>query len=160
MIRRPPRSTLFPYSTLFRSGVDIFVALDTSRSMLAEDIKPDRLSRAKLAIKDLATKLEGDRIGLIAFAGTAFVQSPLTLDYSGFLMSVDAVGVDTIPRGGTNIAGAINKAIKSYPLVDKQHRVLIIITDVENHEGNPIKSAKLAKKEGIKIFCICLGTKE
>jgi len=149
----------FRWHEVKRKGVDIFIALDTSRSMLAQDIKLNRLGRAKLAIKDLVTKLKGDRIGLIAFAGTAFIQCPLTMDYGGFLITLNDVNANTIPRGGTDIAAAINKAIKSYPAQDRGHRVLIVFTDGENHEGDPVKSAQAARAKGIKIFCIGVGTR-
>ena len=98
-------------------------------------------------------------LGLIAFSGTAFIQCPLTMDYSGFLITLNDVNVNTIPRGGTDIAAAINKAIRSYPAQDKDHRVLIVITDGENHEGDPVKAAQAARAKGIKIFCIGVGTR-
>jgi Ca-activated chloride channel family protein len=128
--------------------------------MLAEDVKPNRLERAKYAVKDLLKKLNGDRIGLIAFAGTAFLQCPLTVDYNGFMMSLDAMDVNTIPRGGTAISQAIKEALRSYKGGMKKYQVLVLITDGENHEGDVLALAEQAKKEGIKIFCIGIGTKE
>jgi len=150
----------FQWKEVKRKGLDILVAVDTSKSMLAEDVKPNRLERSKLALKDLVKKLRGDRIGLIAFSGRAFLQCPLTVDYSGFILSLNDISVGTIPRGGTSISHAINKAIESYEGEQKKYKVLIIITDGENHEGDPFRVAELAKKEGIKIFCIGIGSKE
>lgn len=150
----------FHWQEIKRKGVDILIAVDVSKSMLAQDIKPDRLSRSKLAIKDLVKKLQGDRIGLISFAGTAFLQCPLTLDYSGFLFILDDLGVDTIPRGGTSISSAIKEAVAGYKGGEKKYKALVIITDGENHEGDPLKLAEEAQKEGINIFCIGIGTPE
>lgn len=150
----------FKWQEIKRKGLDILVAVDVSKSMLAEDIKPNRLERAKLALADFVKHLKGDRIGLIAFSGSAFVQCPLTVDYSGFLLSIDALDINTIPKGGTSISSAIRQAIESYEGGPKKYKVLIIITDGEDHEGDPVKAAELAQKEGIKIFCIGIGTSE
>lgn len=150
----------FKWQEIKRKGLDILAAVDVSRSMLAEDIKPNRLERTKLALADFVKHLKGDRIGLIAFSGSAFVQCPLTVDYSGFLLSVDALDINTIPKGGTSISSAIRQAIESYEGGLKKYKVLIIITDGEDHEGDPVKAAELAQKEGIKIFCIGIGTSE
>jgi len=143
-----------------RYGLDIIIALDTSKSMLAEDVKPNRLERSKLAVRDLVRQLNGDRIGLVAFAGDAFLQCPLTVDYSGFLLSLEAVSPGTIARGGTSVSGAIKEAIKSYAGGQKKYKVLIIITDGEDHEGDAQSAALEAKKEGIIVFTIGIGTKE
>lgn len=143
-----------------RKGLDIIIALDTSKSMLAQDVKPNRLDRSKLAIIDLVKKLKGDRIGLIAFSGTSFLQCPLTVDYNGFLMSLDSINVDTIPYGGTKIANAIEDAISAFKTGAKNHKVLIFITDGEDHGRDPIKAVELAKSSGIRIFCIGIGSKE
>ena len=150
----------FHWEEVKRQGIDILVALDTSNSMLAEDVKPSRLERSKLAIKDLVGKLKGDRIGLIAFAGSAFLQCPLTTDYNGFILSLDGVSADIIPRGGTSISSAIKEAIKVLKDEPESFRVLILITDGEDHEGNPLQWAELAKKNKIRIFCIGIGTPE
>lgn len=148
----------FKWQEIKRKGLDILAAVDVSKSMLAEDIKPNRLERTKLALADFVKHLKGDRIGLIAFSGSAFVQCPLTVDYSGFLLSVDALDINTIPKGGTSISSAIRQAMESYEGGLKKYKVLIIITDGEDHEGDPVKAAELAQKEGIKIFCIGIGT--
>jgi len=150
----------FKWQEIKRKGLDILVAVDVSKSMLAEDIKPNRLERTKLALADFVKHLKGDRIGLIAFSGSAFVQCPLTVDYSGFLLSADALDMNTIPKGGTSISSAIRQAMESYEGGLKKYKVLIIITDGEDHEGDPVKLAELAQKEGIKIFCIGIGTSE
>jgi Ca-activated chloride channel family protein len=150
----------FHWEEVKRKGVDILIALDTSKSMLAEDVKPSRFERSKLAIRDLVRNLKGDRIGLIAFSGSAFLQCPLTLDYGGFLLSLDNTGIDTIPKGGTSITSAIREAIRSYEGAQKKYKVLVIITDGEDHVGDPLQAAEEAKKEGIRIFCIGIGTRE
>ncbi|MDD5129037.1 MAG: VWA domain-containing protein [Candidatus Omnitrophica bacterium] len=150
----------FHWEEVKRKGVDILIALDTSKSMLAEDVKPSRFERSKLAIKDLVRNLKGDRIGLIAFSGNAFLQCPLTIDYGGFLLSLDNTGIDTIPKGGTSITSAIKEALRSYEGGQKKYKALIVITDGEDHEGNPEEASEEAKKEGIRIFCIGIGTRE
>lgn len=150
----------FHWEELKREGLDIIIALDTSKSMLAEDVKPSRLERSKLAVRDLVKQLSGDRIGLVAFAGDAFLQCPLTVDYNGFLLSLEAVSTDAIARGGTSISRAIREAIKSYATGQKKYKVLIIITDGEDHEGDVQSAAEEARKEGIVVFTIGIGTKE
>jgi Ca-activated chloride channel homolog len=150
----------FHWEEVKRKGVDIIIALDTSKSMLTEDVKPNRFQRSKLAIKDLVRDLKGDRIGLIAFSGNAFLQCPLTVDYGGFLLSLDNTDTDTIPKGGTSITSAIKEALRSYEGGQKKYKVLVIITDGEDHEGDPVEVAQDAKKEGISIFCIGIGTRE
>jgi len=150
----------FHWQEVKRKGLDIIIAVDTSKSMLASDVKPNRLERAKLAIKDFTRHLQGDRVGLIAFAGEAFLQCPLTVDYGGFLLSVDSLNVNIIPRGGTSISRAIKEAIRGYEGGLKKYKVLILITDGEDHEGNAEKAAEEAKKEGVKVFCIGIGTPE
>ena len=141
----------FKWQEVKRKGLDILVAVDVSKSMLAEDIKPNRLERTKLALTDFVKHTKGDHIGLIAFSGSAFVQCPLTVDYSGFLLSVESLDINTIPKGGTSISSAIQQAMESYEGGLKKYKVLIIITDGEDHEGDPVKAAELAQKEGIKI---------
>ncbi len=150
----------FEWQEVRREGVDILVVVDTSKSMLAQDVKPNRLERTKLAIKDLLRKLQGDRIGLIAFAGDAFLLCPLTVDYQGFLLSLNDLNVDTIPRGGTNLASAIQEAMESYKDVPNKYKAIIIITDGDNLEGDPLVMAQKAKAKGIKIYTIGIGTKE
>lgn len=148
----------FEWHEVKNLGLDIIVAVDTSKSMLAEDMKPNRLERTKLALKDFVNRLKGDRIGLIAFSGTAFLQCPLTIDYSGFLLSIDDLNIGTIPKGGTSIAAAIDKALEGYDSGQQKNKFLIIITDGEDHEGGVAESAQKAYKQGVRIFCIGVGT--
>ena len=148
----------FHWEEVHREGVDIVVALDTSRSMLAEDVKPNRLERAKLAVQDLVKQLHGDRIGLVAFAGSAFVQCPLTLDYEAFAESLRAVDVGIIPKGGTAIAEAITTGIEAFEGHQGKHEALILITDGEDHGGKVDDAAKLAADKGIKLYTVGIGT--
>jgi len=150
----------FKWQEVKRVGLDILIAIDTSKSMLARDVKPNRLERSKLAVKDLVKKLKGDRIGLIAFSGKAFLQCPLTADYNGFILSLDGLSVDSIPRGGTSISSAIKEAIGVFRNEPQNYRVLVIITDGEDHEGDLLRAAQEADREKIKIFCIGIGTTE
>ena len=145
-----------------RKGVDIFVAIDVSQSMLAEDIKPNRLQKAKHEVANLINKLRGDRIGLIAFAGEAFVQCPLTLDYGAAKMFLDIINPDLIPVPGTAIGKAIAKAVSSFVQTERKHKVLIIITDGEDTIGDPdpLKAAEAAEKEGVVIYTVGIGTPE
>jgi Ca-activated chloride channel family protein len=141
-----------------RSGVDIFVALDVSKSMLAEDVAPNRLEKAKHEISTFIDRLEGDRIGLICFAGIAFVQCPLTLDYSAAKLFVSDIDINIIPQPGTSIGRAINTAKQSFVTKELKHKVLILITDGEDHESDPVEVAKEAAKEGVIIYTIGIGS--
>ncbi len=147
----------FHWEDITRKGVDIMIAVDVSQSMLAEDIKPNRLERAKRKVYDLSRMLEGDRIGLIAFAGASFVQCPLTLDYGAFNIFLDELEPELIPVPGTAIGEAIKTAINSFNSRERTAKALIIITDGEDHAGNPLAAAQEAKKQGIKIFTIGVG---
>jgi Ca-activated chloride channel family protein len=150
----------FHWEEVHREGVDIVVALDTSRSMLAEDVKPSRLARAKLAVEDLVKKLKGDRIGLVAFAGSAFVQCPLTLDYDAFAESLQAVKIGIIPKGGTALTEAIHAGLEAFEGRQGKHEALILITDGEDHEGHLDDAAKEAADRGVKIYTVGIGTTE
>jgi len=141
-----------------QTGIDVFIALDVSRSMLAQDIKPDRLDKAKYQISNLINKLRGDRIGLIIFAGEAYVQFPLTTDYSAANLFLSAVDVNSVPQQGTAIASAIDLATKSFDYKGITQKVIVIITDGEDHEGDIIKAVDTAKDKGIKIYTIGLGS--
>ena len=143
-----------------RQGIDIIVAIDTSKSMLAQDVKPNRLERSKFAVEDLLNLLQGDRIGLVAFAGGSFLQCPLTLDYGAFTIALNAIDTGVIPRGGTSIGSAIRTAITAFEGKAKKYKALILITDGEDHEGDPVKAAEEAAKQGIKVFCVGVGTRE
>jgi Ca-activated chloride channel family protein len=142
-----------------RKGIDLLFALDTSKSMLAEDIKPNRLQRATLAILDFVEKLEGDRVGLLPFAGTAYLMCPLTIDYDAFLHSLAAVGTDLIPQGGTNIAAVIEKAVQTLDNA-ANHKILIIVTDGENLQGDAVQAAEAAAKQGLTIYTVGVGTSQ
>jgi len=150
----------FQWQEVKRQGIDIIVAIDTSKSMLAQDIKPNRLERSKLAIKDLVNLLHGDRIGLVAFAGSSFLQCPLTLDYGAFSIALNSVDTDIIPRGGTSISSAIRTAITAFEGKSRKYKALILITDGEDHEGDPVKAAEEASEQGIKVFCVGVGTRD
>lgn len=143
-----------------RSGVDIFIALDVSKSMLAEDVAPNRLEKAKHEISTFIDRLEGDRIGIICFAGIAFVQCPLTLDYSAAKLFLDDIDTDIIPQPGTAISRAIDLAKASFVSKEFKYKVLVLITDGEDHEGDPIEISKEAKKEGIIIYTIGIGSQQ
>lgn len=140
-------------------GLDIVVAIDTSKSMLAEDITPNRLARAKLAALDLMQQARSDRLGLVAFAGGAFLQCPLTIDDNAFRQSVEALDVNIIPQGGTALAEAIKTALDAYK-EGENFKVLVILTDGEDNDENALAAAESAAKEGMKIFTIGIGTTE
>jgi len=148
----------FRWQEVKRKGIDILFAIDTSKSMLAQDVNPDRLTRAKLAVTDLVEKLQGDRVGLIAFAGSSFLQSPLTLDYDAFRQSLDALDTGIIPKGGTDIATAIREAESAFSLGGQNHKILVILTDGEDLEANGIAAAKQAAKNGMRIFTVGVGS--
>lgn len=142
-----------------RRGIDLLFALDTSRSMLAEDIRPNRLERARLAILDFTQQLDGDRVGLVPFAGSAFLLCPLTLDYEAFADTLLAVNTEIIPVGGTNIAAVIDQAVK---ILDDatNHKILIILSDGENLRGEAIHAAEQAAGEGLTIHTLGIGSRE
>jgi Ca-activated chloride channel family protein len=141
-------------------GLDIIVVLDTSKSMLAEDIKPNRLKQAQWAVRDFVKNIKGDRIGLVAFAGSSFLQCPVTIDYAAFTMMLDDLYAGIIPRGGTAIEQALKTAEESFDPKADADRVIILITDGEDHEGNPERMAEQLRKDNIKLFSIGVGTLE
>lgn len=143
-----------------REGVDIIVALDVSLSMQAQDIAPSRLKKAKHEIAGLIDILQGDRIGLVAFAGMAHVQCPLTLDYSAAKLFLRMMDSDLIPVPGTALGDAIERSVKAFESKEHKHKVLILITDGEDHDTDPIKKAEQAAKEGIVIYTIGFGSPE
>ena len=141
-------------------GAEIMIVLDVSNSMLAEDYSPNRLDRAKLAISRLVDKLRDDRIGLIVFAGNSFVQLPITTDYVSAKMFLNSISTDSVPIQGTAIGEAINTAIRSFSAQSEKSRAIIIITDGENHEDDPVAAAKQAAELGIRVFAIGVGSPE
>jgi uncharacterized protein YegL len=145
------------FETVHAKGVDLFVLLDVSRSMLAEDVAPNRLMRAKADIRDLLQKLSGDRVGLIVFAGAPVVKVPLTTDHAFLLSALDEVDPLSAPRGGSLIGDAIRKAIASLGLRGDHDQVIVLITDGEDQDSYPTDAAKQAAEAGIKIFTVGLG---
>ena len=146
-----------------RKGAEIMIALDVSNSMLAQDYSPNRLERAKLAISRLVDKLHGDRIGLIVFAGQSFVQLPITTDYVSAKIFLNTIGTESVPVQGTALGEAINTAIKSFSSeaqMQQNNKAIILITDGENHEDDPVEAARMAAEVGIKVFCIGVGSPE
>lgn len=141
-----------------REGVDIVIAMDVSLSMMAEDIKPNRLEKAKQEVNGLISRMRGDRVGLVAFAGVAFVQCPLTLDYSAAKLFLDIIDVDLIPQPGTAIGDAIRASIKAFNQKERKYKVLILLTDGEDHDSDPQGAAEEASKEGIRIYTIGIGS--
>jgi Ca-activated chloride channel family protein len=151
----------YTFEDVKRKGLDLLIAVDTSRSMLSNDVQPNRLERVKLAIQDLIDQLQGDRVGLIAFAGRAFLQAPLTIDYDAVIEAVNDLDTKTIPEGGTNIASAITLATQSFGKSAMGNRALIIFTDGEESNdltGDPVKAAKTAADAGVRIFTVGVGT--
>ena len=141
-------------------GAEVMIALDVSNSMLAKDYSPNRLERAKLAISRIVDKLDGDRIGLVLFAGTSFVQLPITTDYVSAKMFLNSISTSSIPVQGTAIGDAINTCIRSFSAQSEKSRAIIVITDGENHEDNPVDAAKQAAEMGIQVYAIGVGSAE
>ncbi|PTY01131.1 hypothetical protein DB346_13975 [Verrucomicrobia bacterium LW23] len=143
-----------------RRGLDIIVAVDTSKSMMAEDVRPNRLTRAKLAVNELLNTIGGDRVGLIAFAGASFLQCPLTLDFDNFRESLNVLDTSIIPRGGTDLGGAIREATAAFDSLPttSNFRILIIVTDGEDLEGHALEDARAAAAKNMRIFTVGVGT--
>lgn len=139
-------------------GAEIVICLDVSNSMLAQDYSPDRLSRAKLAISKLVDRLQGDRIGLVIFAGTSFVQLPVTTDYVSAKMFLGSIDTHSVPVQGTAIGDAIRTAAKSFSAQSEKSRAIIVITDGENHEDDAVGAAREAAETGIRVYTIGVGT--
>lgn len=139
-------------------GAEIIIALDVSNSMLAQDYSPNRLERAKLSISRLVDNLKDDRIGLIVFAGTSFVQLPITTDYVSAKMFLNTISTSSVPVQGTAIGDAIYTSIKAFSSQSSKSRAVIIITDGENHEDDALKAAKEAAQMGVRVFTIGVGT--
>ncbi|MFH1159694.1 MAG: VWA domain-containing protein [bacterium] len=142
-----------------RKGIDLIIALDVSNSMLAQDIKPNRIERSKQAISRLIDKLEGDRIGLIVFAGKAYTQLPITTDYAAAKLFVSTINPGIVPTQGTAIGDAIDLAIQTFG-ESKKNKAIIIISDGEDHQGSVLEQAELAASKGIAIYTIGMGLPE
>jgi Ca-activated chloride channel family protein len=141
-----------------REGADIIVCIDVSNSMLAQDLSPDRLTRAKYALEKMIDGLEGDRLGLVIFAGEAYVQLPITTDYSAAKLFLSSIGPGMVPVQGTNVSDAIKKASESFSNDEGKNRAIILITDGENHDSEAVQAAEEAGKNGIMINTIGIGS--
>ena len=146
--------------TVRREGQDILIALDLSASMVAEDVTPNRLDKAKFAIADLINRLEGDRVGLVAFAGEAFVQCPLTIDYGVATLFLNAMAPDMMSVQGTNLGQALSVAMDAFSETDRRHRVLVVITDGEDHENQTEEAVDRAVEEGVRLYPVGIGSTE
>src|SRR6266699_509835 len=149
----------FDWEEAKQRGLDIVVAIDTSRSMLAEDVRPNRLARAKFAALDLLKEAKSDRLALIPFAGAAFLQCPLTLDEEAFRQSVEALEVGIIPIGGTALTEAIETALTAFKEGDN-FKILVLFTDGEDHDSGALEAAKKAAQAGLQIFTIGIGSQD
>lgn len=147
-------------SMVERKGIDIIVALDVSRSMLAEDILPNRLDRAKHETARFIDLLKGDRIGIVIFAGESFVECPLTLDYGAAKLFLQGIAADWIGLQGTALADAISKSDEAFNSKTKKHKVLIMISDGEDHEGDAVEAARKAAENGVRIYTIGVGSEK
>ena len=156
-LARPQRG--FELQEVEQRGLDIIVAVDTSKSMLATDIAPNRLTRAKIAALELMQKAATDRLGLVAFAGDAFLECPLTIDNTAFQQSVQGLDVNIIPQGGTSLGSAIHTALDAFKEKD-HYKALVLFTDGEDNDTGALEAAQTAAKEGLKIFTVGIGTKE
>ena len=148
----------YAFDEVKRKGLDLLLAVDVSRSMLSNDVQPNRLERVKLATQDLLNELQGDRVGLIAFAGKAFLQAPLTIDYDAAVDSINELDTKIIPEGGTNISDAIALATRTFGKSATGNRALIIFTDGEELSGDAVQAAKAAADAGVRIFTVGVGT--
>lgn len=150
----------YKWQEVKRRGLDIVIAVDVSKSMLAEDIKPNRIQAARREIKSLINRLRGDRIGIVAFAGAAFIYCPLTLDYGTAKLFIDNISVGIIPVAGTDIGAAIEKSLNAFKSHKNMNRVLILITDGEDHGEGIDEAIKEAKKHEVIIYTVGLGRRE
>jgi Ca-activated chloride channel homolog len=145
------------YQEVTRKGVDILIALDVSRSMLVQDVEPDRLERARREISDFIQVIQGDRVGLVAFAGAAFTQCPLTLDYGALSMFLAALGPDVVPVPGTDLGAALQTAMAAFDSTSPTDKVILLITDGEDNEDRGLAAAREAARKGIKVFVFGIG---
>lgn len=143
-----------------RKGLDVIIAVDTSKSMLATDIEPNRLTRAKLAAQDLMALCKGDRLGVIAFAGRAFLMAPLTIDYGAVVNAIRELDTEVIPRGGTNLSEALQLASEAFGKGEGADKVLVFLTDGEDLEADALIQARKASEAGVKIYCVGIGSTE
>jgi Mg-chelatase subunit ChlD len=156
-LMRPQSGARLQDTSSARSSADVIVVLDVSRSMLAEDVAPTRLARARIEIKNMAAKLAGDRVGLVAFAGRAAMMCPLTPDHAFFDLVVDGVDTHSVSRGGTRIGDALRTAVRAFPS-GPGAKLIVLITDGEDHESFPLDAAEEAKKAGVHVVSVGLGS--
>lgn len=145
------------YQEVSRKGVDIMILVDVSPSMKVQDVEPDRLERARREILDFLRVVEGDRVGLVAFSGAAFIQCPLTLDYVALQMFLDSLEPDLVPVPGTDLGAAIETGVSSFDFNSETDKVILIITDGEDNEDRGIHAAEKAAEKGVKIFVFGIG---
>lgn len=150
----------FHWEEVKQRGLNILVLLDTSKSMLAEDIKPNRLQQTKWAVRDLLDELQGDKIGLVAFSGSSFLQCPLTIDYAAFMMQLNDLYAGIIPKGGTDTGAALETALASFEQESAADNVIILISDGEDHDGDPLGMVDELNKNNVRIFSVGVGTPE
>lgn len=150
----------FTWREVKRTGLDVMVVVDTSRSMLATDLKPNRLQQTKWALRDLVGELRGDRIGMVVFAGSSYLQSPLTSDYAAFMMYVDDLNVGLVPRGGSAIAEALRTAMRSFDPQSTADRLIVLVSDGEDTREDPLALVPELVKEGIRVYTIGVGSPE
>jgi Ca-activated chloride channel family protein len=143
-----------------RRGIDLIICLDVSRSMLAEDIAPNRLDRAKLEIGEMLREMRADRVGLITFAGDAVVSCPLTINYGAYRMTLNELGTRSTTRGGTQIGKAVSLAVSSFTDQVRGHKAILLVTDGEDQDSLPVEAAKAAAEKGIRVFTVGLGDPE
>lgn len=156
MLARPQMGTKISQEK--RSGIEVIISLDISNSMRAEDVVPSRLDKSKMLIENMVDNFTNDKVGLVVFAGDAFIQLPITSDYVSAKMFLQNVDPSLIATQGTDLAGAINLSSKSFTQQDKVGRAILIITDGEDHEGGAIEAAKKARKNGIRVFVLGVGS--
>ncbi|MBN1585850.1 MAG: VWA domain-containing protein [Candidatus Omnitrophica bacterium] len=142
---------------LTQKGIDILVALDVSSSMSAQDVAPSRLDLAKTLVQDFVSKLQGDRVGLILFAGKSYLQCPLTVDYSAFDLLLRVADPGMVPYPGTDVEAAISTAVEAFPNRPDSQKILLVLTDGESHHGDPVPAAEEASKKGVRIYTIGIG---
>jgi len=150
----------FTWREVRRTGLDIVVVVDASRSMLATDMKPNRLEQAKWGIRDMLTQLHGDRVGLVLFSGVSYLQCPLTSDYSALMMYVDDLNSGLVPRGGTAIADALKTAMNSFDPKSSADKLIVLITDGEDTVDDPLKLLPELKERNIRVYAIGVGSPE
>jgi Ca-activated chloride channel homolog len=143
-----------------REGIEVMIALDVSNSMNAQDIQPSRLEKAKLTLSKLIDGMSNDKVGLVVFAGNAYTQLPITVDYVSAKMFLSSINTNIVPRQGTAIGSAIDLCLKSFPEKSKSGRAIILITDGENHEDDAVGAAKLAAEKGVVVHVIGMGTSQ